>query len=130
MTISTYNTEKGTFYIQSKGLNAGRPLKTPMVNSFVVKTDIKNAYEIVYSLWKSNVFEKYIVGSVIPFIKIKDVKNIVLKAIENSELYDENKLNELNRLDLVIDNANKKIQLIKQMQKVLATHINKEVNLS
>jgi hypothetical protein len=124
--IKTYNGQEATFYIQAKGLHSGRPLKNPIPNSFAVTTDIKNAYEIVYSLWKAKSFYYFIGGSVVPFIRITDVKKIVFAAINKADNYNKKQLEQLNKIDLHIDNLNKQIELLKQMQIGLAIKINKD----
>ena len=45
--------EEARFYVQSKGHNAGRPLNSPIPNSWAVFTDIPYLKEIAFSLFKS-----------------------------------------------------------------------------
>ncbi len=64
------------FFILNKGNNSGKPLKEPCPNCYVltVKTDAEaeNLYWIALSLWKSKLWHQYLVGSVIPFIRLND----------------------------------------------------------
>jgi restriction endonuclease S subunit len=122
-TIKTFNgsTENVTFYIQSKGNNAGQPLTNPIPNCFAVCTDVENAFEIVYALFTAKAFNQYIIGSVIPFIRISTMKEIVLPAFDRT--YDNNKLNAINTIDQQIENLNKQLVLIKQMQRAIANQI-------
>jgi len=83
--ICTYNPDKpvkASFYIQNKGLHSGRPLEKPRPNCFVVITREPHLFELVYSLYLSRSFERHIIGSVVPFIRINDVRNIVKTGFE------------------------------------------------
>ena len=75
------------FYALSKGLNSGKPLDTPCPNCFVISC--RNAGErdyfrsLLFGLWKAKAFHPFLVGSVIPFIRIGDFRNVVSEQIEN-----------------------------------------------
>lgn len=65
------------FYIQSKGNNAGKPMKEPSANCFLVLTDSsvllpEYFYYVVLAVYNSGLFKKYLTGSVIPFLTQKD----------------------------------------------------------
>ncbi len=66
------------FFILNKGVNSGKPQKEPFTNSFVItfqnETDCENCYFIAYSLWKTNFWHQYLIGSVIPFIRLYDFR--------------------------------------------------------
>ena len=76
--------KKGTIYskphlfLLNKGMNSGKPQKEPFTNSFVVifdlEQDCENLYFVAYSLWKTNFWHQYLVGSVIPFLRLNDNK--------------------------------------------------------
>ena len=123
--IKTYSGQKADFYIQAKGLKAGRPLKEPKANSFAVTTNIDNAYEIVFSLWKGKAFRCDIIGSVIPFIRISAVKKIVSRALSNIDKYDEKHLKAIEAIDNQVDNLEAQIKLLKEYQVMLAIKSNK-----
>jgi hypothetical protein len=61
------------FFILCKGLNSGKPQKTPFTNSFVVifqnEEDCENVFWITYSLWQSKFWHRNLCGSVIPFFQ-------------------------------------------------------------
>jgi hypothetical protein len=87
--------EKPHYYILNKGLNSGKPNKEPYTNSFVVlcnsEQELEDLFWISYSLWKCKFWHQFLIGSVIPFIRIGDLrKELILKsklAIEHSEEY-------------------------------------------
>ena len=69
------------FYILSKGLNSGKPLTAPCPNSFVCvckNEEQKDFYFwLLFGLWKAKYFHPFLTGSVIPFLRISDLKNEV-----------------------------------------------------
>jgi len=83
----TKNTEKtkADFYIKSLGNNAGEPIKEPTANCFAVKvTDLDRLnpdylYYFVLNKFNKGEFKKYIKGSVIPFITLKDTIRVIIK---------------------------------------------------
>ena len=81
MKIKTGIIDRAEFYIQRCGLHAGRPLREPIPNCFSVINPPPYAYEIIYALYIRKTFYPFIGGSVVPFIRIGDVKDLVKKAI-------------------------------------------------
>lgn len=85
--------ETNHFFILSKGYNAGKPLIDPCPNCFVItaesEADKNKLFWICYSLWKAGKYIPLLVGSVIPFIHIRDVqyeiKRAAIKAQDNPE---------------------------------------------
>jgi restriction endonuclease S subunit len=71
---------KPSFWIQCKGEHSGRPLKKPIPNCFAVYTEEPFLFEYCYMLWKTGKFKASIIGSVIPFIRKKEMEE-VLKSI-------------------------------------------------
>ena len=57
---------------------SGKPQKEPFTNSFVVifdlEQDCENLYFVAYSLWQTKFWHQYLVGSVIPFLRLPDFK--------------------------------------------------------
>ena len=74
------------FYILSKGLNSGKPLVTPCPNSFVCickSQEQKDFYFwLLFGLWKAKHFHQFLTGSVIPFIRLSDLKDEVINQAE------------------------------------------------
>jgi hypothetical protein len=89
--IKTYHSQiiivEHHFFILSKGNNSGRPMDQPCPNCFVVICDSKQQrelfYWLTYALWQSKSFQMHIIGSVIPFIRIKDVRNCIINGYSN-----------------------------------------------
>ncbi len=69
---------KPHLFILNKGMNSGKPQKTPFTNSFIVlfqnDEDCESVYFVLYSLWKTKFWHQHLVGSVIPFLRLNDFK--------------------------------------------------------
>lgn len=91
MTIKTYNgttaepaENETVFFVQSHGLNAGRPLREPKPNCWECRTKRSADFEILYIVFESRILENFIRGSVIPFITLSDYKNIITPILKNA----------------------------------------------
>ncbi len=76
---SPLNQVKGhSFFVLCKGLNSGKPLKTPCPNCFVITAKNEQEKEFLFwmcwGLWQSKKFHYFLTGSVIPFIRINEFK--------------------------------------------------------
>jgi hypothetical protein len=78
--------EKPRFWVLCKGMNSGKPLSLPCPNSFRVEAETEEVKELLYwvsfALWRSKAFHPHLIGSVIPFIRIRDYQNLVLEKLE------------------------------------------------
>ena len=87
-TLKTYRSSAevglNTFYILNKGMNSGRPHPKPFVNSFAFIADnpeeMEMFYWITFAAWQAKLFHPYIKGSVIPFVTILDVRDVINDA--------------------------------------------------
>lgn len=94
------------FFILNKGNNSGKPMEKPCPNCFVClcKTDEEKQqlYWLFYGLWQGRFFNPFITGSVIPYIRLTDLKNTAILSLQKIELkpilYDKN-INALQSLD-------------------------------
>ena len=118
--------QENQIYILNKGLNSGKPQKTPFTNSFVVifstKEEAEAIYWLIYSLWKANYWHQYLCGSVIPFLRIHEFKkNFIPKLNEmvlNMEPHNK-QIQALRLLELQEEHYHKNIVLIAEMRKVI-----------
>jgi uncharacterized radical SAM superfamily Fe-S cluster-containing enzyme len=117
MTIKQYNGQEATFYIQCKGLHSGRPLKKPIPNCFAVFTDIPNAFELAYAVFTARKYEIYIKGSVIPFIRLSDAKEVLSKFANKSTYRIESNLKQIELIDKQIINLKKQIENLEHLKK-------------
>ena len=66
------------FFILNKGNHSGKPMNDPCPNCFVCICSSEEEKEMLYwlvmGLCQGRVFEQYMCGSVIPFVRINDVK--------------------------------------------------------
>ena len=121
-TLKTYSGQQDAdFFIQCKGHHSGRPLKTPIPNCFAVYTDVDHAFEIVYSLYKARRFSRNIIGSVVPFIRKRDLLDIIVPAFNQN--YDPKGLAGVKAIDTHVQELQKQIEKMKLLQGKLAISV-------
>lgn len=112
------------FFILSKGNNAGKPMDKPCPNCFVVITGCPHEKQVLYwlcfGLWQCRYFEQYLIGSVIPFLRLPELKSIIRetrsKIGSRMEEY-EKAINTLNKLQDYRQSIFTQLQLIEQAKK-------------
>lgn len=105
------------FYIQSKGEHSGRPLKNPIPNCFSVYTDNEILFSLVYALYIGGKFKHLIGGSVVPFIRLDDAKNLIRDNLiyqSNAQLF-----LKVEKVDEVKENLKQQLILLDQLQRAL-----------
>ncbi len=69
------------FFVLCKGDNSGKPSLNPWANSFAVICQNQQYfnfyYWLIYGLFKANKFKIRLRGSVIPFINVDDVRDLI-----------------------------------------------------
>jgi len=117
-----YNTPH--FYILNKGLNSGRPMNEPCPNCFTITTETKEQRNTLFylclSLQPGKFFNKYLVGSVIPFIRIDDVREVLDTALQNYEKDNwELKAQKLMKITIYENNLRQQLKTIAQLKLAL-----------
>lgn len=84
-----FTAEKPDFWIQTKGENAGRPLRQPCTNSVGVKADRavfvpQFLYYCFQHLYNTGIYNGYLRGSVIPYIRNGDILEAFVKCYSNT----------------------------------------------
>lgn len=78
---SNANVQPFTFFILCKGENAGKPAVVPWPNSFAVCCNNQQVFDfyfwLVFGLFKAGKFKQRLRGSVIPFVNLNDVKEVI-----------------------------------------------------
>jgi hypothetical protein len=90
--ITTYSPDQKrstfAFFILNKGMNSGKPLEHPCPNCFTFNaTDQAEKdlyYWICFGLWQSKSLHPYLNGSVIPFIHLRDLNQVISQASEKA----------------------------------------------
>ena len=120
-------TYKGNqIFILNKGMNSGKPQKEPFTNSFVImfpdEKDAETVYWLAYSLWKSNFWHQFLIGSVIPFLRIKDSKkdfdSKVNAMMKEHELH-QKQVQALRLLEQKEDQLHQNIVLINEIRRAI-----------
>ncbi len=123
MQIKTYKGKhiyQPHFFILNKGNNCGKPLSAACANCFVCLLNTAEEKEFYYwlcfALWQTSQFSPYLSGSLIPFIHIKSVKDVIGNAIckikDKPEEYQKN-------LAILID-INNRQKIIEVQLKILS----------
>jgi hypothetical protein len=116
---ATNNRPPFSFYILCKGLNSGKPLQEPCPNCLVLtaanQTDCEFYYWLCWGLWQARKFHFYIRGSVIPFVRICDVK----ECIEKHEQILSDKPGDLQKCIAVFKNLIEYETLLEQKRKTI-----------
>lgn len=118
----TYN--QPHFFVQNKGLRSGRALNNPIPNCFVVTTETEELRESLYylclSLQIGKYFNYYLVGSVIPFIRIDDTRKVLNTALQNYKKDQwQIKVEKLKKITTYEDNLKQQIKTIGQLKLAL-----------
>lgn len=100
--------EPYSFYVLNKGNNCGKPAYKPWRNCFMLtaedSAESEFYYWLTYCSWLTKRFEPYLRGSVIPFITIHHVKEVILESSRHA-IIDPNHakklLSTMRNLDLV-----------------------------
>ncbi len=128
--IKTYNNKtqinQNQFFILSKGLNAGKPMQTACPNCFVFNANNQSEkdfyYWLCFALWQAGKFQFYLVGSVIPFIRINDVKDLInqasIQANQNAIQFQKS-LTLLLQIEQQTQNIKQQLVLLKQAKKAI-----------
>ena len=107
-----------SFFLLSRGQHAGRPSWSPNSNCFRVTCaagDRDRYYWIAFALWQARRFEYCLVGSVIPLLRIRDAKRLIL---EQAPCFDrvEKVLPQVGRLSDLEENLQQQIRLVREMR--------------
>ena len=133
--IYTYSPKNTTtafeLYALSKGLNSGKSLDVPCPNSFVIS--YRNAQELdvyrslLFGLWKTKSLYPFFVGSVIPFIRIGDFKNLVFEQashLQGKELAFKKDMSKFKNLEQKERAMYEQLLLISELKRIyIARHL-------
>jgi hypothetical protein len=128
--LTTYREEKAYqgsyFFILNKGNNSGKPLLTPCPNCFVClcenDQDKEELYWLLFGMWQGKAIHPHLIGSVIPFIRLKELTNLIHTGIEkllsNHDKVKRN-ISKIVQMEKHQMNIQKQLELIKQMKRAL-----------
>jgi len=121
---------KEHFFILNKGLNSGKPLEKPCPNCYVCfcnsEEERNQLYWLMFGLWQGKTFHPELVGSVIPFIRIVDVKSILSDAISKMQIQPEKfskNLSAVRQINEHAKNLEKQIQTLSQLKITLVRQL-------
>jgi hypothetical protein len=114
------------FYILNKGNNSGKPLLTPCPNCFVClcenDQDKEELYWLLFGMWQEKAFHPHLIGSVIPFIRLRELSDLIKigleKLTDNPDKFRKN-ISIIVQMEKHQVNIQKQLDLIKQMKRAL-----------
>lgn len=114
------------FFILNKGLNSGKPFNHYVCNSFVFLADNKEEKEFYYflllGLWELRLFRKHLKGSVIEYIRLGDVIDVIeetLNSVNTSNRSFSDVQNTLAQIENLQTNLNQQLDYLMQLRKAL-----------
>jgi hypothetical protein len=82
-----YSHKKPHVFALSKGYNAGKPLKEECPNCFVItmktEEEAQKMFFMLDGLWRSQIFRRQLLGSVIPYIRVNEFSKTIRKYWEH-----------------------------------------------
>jgi hypothetical protein len=128
MYLHTFNPSKQTtefeFYILCKGNNSGRPMVSPLPNCFVCVCQSLEERDfffwLCYGLFSGKAFETSLKGSVVPFVRICDVLQILTKhAAHINAIKWAATIQQLKHIEALEANLCKQIKLLQSLKVAL-----------
>ncbi|MFK7001505.1 hypothetical protein V3470_10470 [Flavobacterium oreochromis] len=107
-------------------MNSGKPQKEPFTNSYVIifsnQEDLENVYWLALAMCKSKFWHPFLVGSVIPFLRIEDFKKHFSDKVNEMILDFENHQKDIKALRLLQEKEeqfHQNINLINNLRRVI-----------
>ena len=120
------------FFILNKGNHSGRPMNDPCPNCFVCICSSEEEKEMLYwlvmGLCQGRVFEQYLCGSVIPFVRVNDVKKTLnwLSFNHTAQLVQyKKKVIAIQKVQQAKNSILQQLQSLQSLQKVLVSDLMK-----
>jgi len=120
------------FFILNKGNHSGKPMNNPCPNCFVCICSSEEEKEMLYwlvmGLCQGRVFEQYLCGSVIPFVRINDVKKALnwLSLNHTAKLVQyKKKVVAIQKVQQAKNSILQQLQSLQSLQKVLVSDLMK-----
>ena len=120
------------FFILNKGNHSGKPMNDPCPNCFVCICSSEEEKEMLYwlvmGLCQGRVFEQYLCGSVIPFVRINDVKKALnwLSLNHTAKLVQyKKKVIAIQKVQQAKNSILQQLQSLQSLQKVLVSDLMK-----
>ncbi len=131
--ITTYSNDQKrspfAFFILNKGMNSGKPLEQPCPNCFTFnaadQAEKDHFFWICFGLWQSKSLHPYLSGSVIPFIHLRDLNQVISQASEKAQASPANFLKTVEALKILDQHEkqyHRNLLLISEAKKAIFSH--------
>lgn len=115
---------KNSYFIQSRGLHSGRPLRKPIPNCFIVtltsQEEVNQHFSLTEALFTLRRFEPFIFGTAVPLIRIRDVKAVLdqgKKIVDRDPDAFEKVVRLSLSIDAHIDNLKNQVDVLSSLKK-------------
>jgi hypothetical protein len=115
-----------SFFILSRGRNTGRPSFSSNQNCFVFSCapeDLQTYFWMVYAIWTGGGFLPLLTGSVIEFIRIGDMQDILLNTSRKMD-HIQKQLPALQKMQVLEIKLKKRLDLIRFTRQMLFSRMN------
>jgi hypothetical protein len=123
---------KPHFYVLNKGMNSGKPLLLPCPNCFKIESENEDfrdtLYWVTFALWRTNAFHPYLIGSVIPYIRINDFRRLLNEELKIVDANPKGFKEVINQLKFIELKENQFLENLKRIQKLKRAYIFKYFN--
>ena len=121
------------FFVQSHGFNAGRPLKNPLCNCWEVRTNRSADFEILSLILERKILMPFIGGSVIPFLRLSDYRNIIFPILENA-IHENRIINEhylqIRKIERQMQQQDKIKNLMQELKKTISREVYQKIKFT
>ncbi len=118
--------KRSYFFILNKGNNSGKPLLTPCPNCFVCECsnekEKQELYWLLYGMWQGKAIYPHLIGSVIPFIRLRELSDLIKIGLEKLTINPEKvrkNISKIVQMEKHQVNIQRQLELIKQMKQAL-----------
>jgi hypothetical protein len=116
--------QKHHFFILNKGFNAGKPMPHFCPNCFVFIADNKEErdyfFHLLQGIWELKLFRKCLVGSVIPFLRIGDLKDLIEETLNSIDIGAFNEVQDtLYQIEMYKESIQIKLQRLMELRLVI-----------
>jgi hypothetical protein len=132
--ITTFSPEKKysghKFYILNKGNNSGKPMEQPCRNCFVCECETEEEkeqlYWLIFGLWQGKIFHQKLLGSVIPYIRLNCLKEVIQLGIKKYQVNPQKakkNITTIHQLEKQRQTILKQFQLMQQLKLALIQEV-------
>jgi len=107
------------FFLQVKGLHAGRPLREAIPNSVGVITHAPFAFELCFAAYTARAYRARIKGTCIPFVTMVDVQEVLTPWFQVGTVRTAKVLEQVNAVNALLLNLEARAKKLREYRHAL-----------